>query len=346
MSSLIMELLGYPHLCVNASSCKIGVRKAEAMLYYSVFSPRPIPTLSLCDLLWPDTADNKARQNLNDAFYSLRKGLQEADATKVIIDCLSRSRDGFVEFNRNCGYTCDVEEFEGILNHATQKTDQQMLERAFGLYRGPFLENFVVQDAPAFDAWVTAKRAILTGAYHKLLHLLSTRHLTQGNWSTAIRYLERLRDGLREAQDCQGDQSASKDQEVVYGLLMICYALTSRLDLAGKLYGEYEQLRSTEAADVSTSSTIERLHRIIQTYQPSNMRGRALVAEALRRISHRTMEPRLEDALLSVYTATGAQRAPNQGHDTERCYCMHRRKPDAMGLRSLAHHTCLLPCVH
>ncbi len=50
-----------------------------------------------------------------------------------------------------------------------------------------------------------------------------------------------------------------------------------------------------------------------QSYHPSNLRIRALVAEAIQRIGHRAAEPRLEDALLSIYLATGAQRALAQG---------------------------------
>lgn len=105
----------------------------------------------------------------------------------------------------------------------------------------------------------------------------------------------------------------NRDDEVVYGLLMIGHALTSRLDLAAGVYREYEQQAPTAARGSATASTLDKLHKIIQTYQPSNVRARALIAETLRRISHGTLEPRLEDALLSVYTATGARRAPKQG---------------------------------
>ena len=105
MFLLTVHLLGQPKLAIDTYPCKFGVHKAEAMLYYSLFSPRPVSILYLCDLLWPDTEDRKARQNLNDAFYSLRKGLQEAHAPEAILNCLSRSRES-VEFNRNCGYTC------------------------------------------------------------------------------------------------------------------------------------------------------------------------------------------------------------------------------------------------
>ena len=99
MSKLRMELLGTHKLCVDEHPCKVGIRKAEAMLYYSFFSPRPIARLDLCDLLWPNTEENRARQNLNDAFFSLRKALQEVQAPEAIVDALSRSRDGFVEYN-------------------------------------------------------------------------------------------------------------------------------------------------------------------------------------------------------------------------------------------------------
>ncbi len=121
MSLLRLDLLGLPRIRIDEVPCKVGIRKAEAMLYYSVFSPRPVASLYLCDLLWPDVEEKKARQNLNDAFYGLKKGLQEAQAPEAIVDTLSRSRDRFVEFNRNCGYVCDVEAFEGILSNATDR---------------------------------------------------------------------------------------------------------------------------------------------------------------------------------------------------------------------------------
>jgi len=310
MFLLTVHLLGQPKLAIDTYPCKFGVHKAEAMLYYSLFSPRPVSILYLCDLLWPDTEDRKARQNLNDAFYSLRKGLQEAHAPEAIFNCLSRSR-GLVEFNRNCGYTCDAETFEGIISSATDKTDLQTLETALHLYRGPFLENFAIQEAPGFDAWVEGKRQALAGAYRKLLHLLSTRYLTQSNWPDAIKCLERLGDELAEAHP--EVQRAISDPEVVHGLLMMCHAFTYRLDLAGQVYETYEQMQQADPAPSSPSPTLEKLHKIIQTYQPSNVRVRTLVADALRRISHRTTEPRLQDALMSVYMATGAQRPPTQG---------------------------------
>lgn len=310
---LRISLLGDHKICVGVSPITVSVRKAEAMLYYNVFSERPVTSLYLCDLLWPDVEEKKARQNLNDAVYNLKKGLQDAHAPETIVGALSRSRDGLVVFNKRCGYTCDVEEFEGVLNSATDKTDLQTLEKAFALYHGPFLDNFSIQDAPGFDAWVTAKRQRLHGAYCKLLHLLSTRYLMNGAWPRAIETLERLRGSLLEVAESQWDQKTMSDQEVVHGLLMMCHALTYRLDLAGSIYADYVQLQSIDSLQVSPSLTLEKLHKIIQTYQPSNLRVRTLIAEALRRISHRTMEPRLEDALLSVYAATGAQRAPRQG---------------------------------
>jgi hypothetical protein len=153
----------------------------------------------------------------------------------------------------------------------------------------------------------------LDGAYHKLLHLLSTRYLTQGNWPEAIQCLERLRSCLAETQTIQREQDIVKDQEVVHGLLMMCYTLTSRLDLALPVYDAYVQWHHAEATAGLPSSTLEKLSKIIQTYRTSNLRARAVVVEALQRISRRTMEPRLEDALLSIYMATGAQHVPSPG---------------------------------
>jgi DNA-binding SARP family transcriptional activator len=84
MPILNIQLLGgQPSINIDGRPCKVGVRKAEAMLYFCLRSSRPVSVLSLCDLMWPEAEDKKARQNLNDAFWSLRKGLREAQATEL-----------------------------------------------------------------------------------------------------------------------------------------------------------------------------------------------------------------------------------------------------------------------
>jgi DNA-binding SARP family transcriptional activator len=162
--------------------------------------------------MWPEAEDKKARQNLNDAFWSLRKGLREAQATEAIMACLERAGDGAVGFDRNCDYSCDAEEFERLVSNATSGTDLQALEKAFHLYRGPFLENFSVQAAPEFDAWVEVERRTLAGAYHKLLHLLIRHYLADGNWLAAIECLQHLwADILEEQQAEEAQAKAGKD---------------------------------------------------------------------------------------------------------------------------------------
>lgn len=314
MPNLIIRLLGQPSIIIDTYPCKIGVRKAEAVLYYCALSPRPISILRICDLLWPEAEDKKARQNLNDAFYSLRKGFQEAKAPDAIKNCLDRTREGTVQLDKNCDYNCDVEAFEQIANNATPTTDLPTLEKALHLYRGPFLENFYIRDAPEFDAWVKAKRMTLSGAYHKLLYLITPRYLSEGNWPAAIECLEHLRATLLESQEGEETQTINKDnQELVYGLLMTCYALTYRLDLAEEVFGQYEALTQAEITVEQPNFAIKKLHEIIQTYQPSNLRARALIADALYRIGYRTIDSRLEDALMSVYASTGALTTPLEG---------------------------------
>lgn len=312
MPLLTINLLGPPNLLLDDyRPCSVKVRKAEALVYYCVLSPRPVTVLYLRDLLWPDMEDKKANQNFNDAFYNLKKAFETAQAPDAIVNALRRSKQGLMEFDRQCDYVCDVEVFESLTTSATTQTDVRTLQRALDLYRGPFLEPFVLQDAPGFDAWVEAKRQTLAGAYRKLLHLLGTAYLTQGNWPDAIQCLERLREALSDPSPT--DNGALRDQEVVCGVLMMCHVLTSRLDLARQAYEAYLQAHQAALTAEAPSATLEKLHAIIQTYQPANLRIKALVAEALQRLNHRTMEPRLEDALNSIYLATGAQRAPTQG---------------------------------
>ncbi len=273
-----------------------------------MFMTRSISVVHLCDLFWPEAEEKKARQNLNDAFYNLRKNLKKAGGTEAHQNSLSRLRNQ-VQFDRDCEYTCDVESFEHIVNVATHQTDLRLLEAARSLYRGPFLDGFYVQDAPLFDAWVQTKRRELTSAYHKLLHLLLPHYLSAANWPSAIECLEFLRRGLMEALE-QGEEwtQVGREAEVVHGLLMICYALTSQLERAQTAYQQYMKVFAGHVAPA-----LDELHKIIHSYQLSNMHTRSLISDALDHLNRREMEPRLEDALVSIYTATGALQEPLAG---------------------------------
>ena len=104
----------------------------------------------LLGLLWPDREEHSARHLLADSLYVLRRTLGD-DAIVASGESLRLSPD----------LVCDVVEFRTALA-------EERWSDALQLYRGDFLEGFLVRNAVDFDLWAMAERdrlrTLATGA--------------------------------------------------------------------------------------------------------------------------------------------------------------------------------------
>jgi DNA-binding SARP family transcriptional activator len=119
-------------------------RKNLALLVYLARSPKRSRARDhLIGLLWPDTADAKARHSLNVALGVLRDctgdGGIATEADRIRLEA------GAVEL--------DTDQFEASAAAGDW-------EEACGLIRGEFLEGFAVRGAPEFEHWLAAERAL------------------------------------------------------------------------------------------------------------------------------------------------------------------------------------------
>jgi len=136
-------------------------RKHHALLVYLALSPGRERTRDhLMGTLWPDKPQEKARHSLNEAVRRLRTGLgagrlvSQGDTVGLSGDCLE----------------LDVEHFS--------KAVEQNAETAVEYVRGDFLEGFSVDDAPAFESWMTTERMRLHSLATSSLLALGERELT------------------------------------------------------------------------------------------------------------------------------------------------------------------------
>jgi DNA-binding SARP family transcriptional activator/tetratricopeptide (TPR) repeat protein len=126
-------------------------------------------------LLWPDEPEERARRSLNQAVYSLRRDLGSDDA-------LLGSKD--LRLNLDL-IAVDVIEFDD----AIQSGD---VERAVGLYAGPFLDGFVVPRAPELERWIEGERASLAHEYAAALERVAARAAERGDGHTAVDHWRKL----------------------------------------------------------------------------------------------------------------------------------------------------------
>jgi TolB-like protein/Flp pilus assembly protein TadD len=93
------------------------------------------------------------------------------------------------------------------------------LEAAIGLYRGPFLDGFYLDDAPEFERWVESERTRLAGNYVGTLEQLAQRADTAPDHGAAVRWWRMLSEadpvssrnatGLIRALVTAGDSAAA-----------------------------------------------------------------------------------------------------------------------------------------
>ena len=149
--------------------------KAQALLLYLAFSGKTCSRSALAGLLWGDMPEETARANLRLALTKLRKfvgdhlhiGWQE------------------IAFNPDLPYRLDAADF---LRYASQpeKHPVEQLQSALNLYRGDFLDDFSLHQAPEFEAWALVERERLRQIAFKGWSYLASVYRQQGAYSESI----------------------------------------------------------------------------------------------------------------------------------------------------------------
>jgi DNA-binding SARP family transcriptional activator len=144
--------------------------KALALLCYLVVTGRPHTRPALAGLLWADLPEAKARNNLSQTLTNLNRLLNgHLIVTRQV-----------VAFNRRRPYWFDLEFFESNLRKAATPAAIEPLRAAVELYRGDFLEEFFVRDAPLFEEWARWQRVRLRELLLQALHALIAYYHRQG----------------------------------------------------------------------------------------------------------------------------------------------------------------------
>ncbi len=174
---LTIQLFGMPVVERDGQPLNITRRKSRALVYYLAASPRPAQREQLLALFWPDTERVSAQQVLRTTLHGLRKQL--GDGLEVERDALGLAP----------GARVDARMFERNLSSPTN--DVLKLETILGLYTGPFLEGFTLEDSPEYEQWLLAERERYQRMAVRALVSLSHAHAATGSFQPALEALER-----------------------------------------------------------------------------------------------------------------------------------------------------------
>lgn len=156
----------------GATIATFEARSAAALLVYLAHADGPVPREVLAHMLWPDRPRETALANLRSAAHRLKR---------VVSDHLHVTR-GALELS---GAWTDGRALEGLLRGRSPAD-------AVALYRGDFLDGFVLDGSPAFESWLTEEaeryRALVVATLQELV--LTAR--AAGGVDDAIEYGHRL----------------------------------------------------------------------------------------------------------------------------------------------------------
>ncbi|MEM7536145.1 MAG: BTAD domain-containing putative transcriptional regulator [Chloroflexota bacterium] len=156
--------------------------KASALVYYLAVTERVHGRAELAELFWPDSELKLARRNLRNRLVVIRNHLG---------DYFTITRES-LQFKPHFANQVDIHQLAAAASAAECTADRARLRQTADLYRGDFLTNIHVTDAPLFEDWVTRTREETHTQMATILYRLSHLEAAQGNLAQANTDIDRL----------------------------------------------------------------------------------------------------------------------------------------------------------
>ena len=213
---LFLRLLGGPSLCGNGSTLTGPATQRHRLALLALLASsrsRPQSRDKLVAWLWPERDVEHARNLLNQGVHALRRAIGEAGIISVQDELRLDP----------AAVACDVVAFEDAIAAGE-------LERAIGLYTGPFLDGFHLPGASEFEHWADGERDRLRRSYARSLESLAEAAEERREWSSAVErwrglvseepYNARVTLRLMRALDGAGDRAGALQQARLHTLLL------------------------------------------------------------------------------------------------------------------------------
>jgi predicted ATPase/DNA-binding SARP family transcriptional activator len=153
----------------------------------------------LAGLLWPERSEHRARRNLRQTLFELRRAIGDHDASPPF---LLITRDT-IQFNPLSDHWLDTAAFDTLLD-ACEEHDHSHLEKcdtcldrlaqAVSLYEGRFLAGFQAGDSLGFEEWAQLEAERYLRRAQDTLYLLTQCREKQGEVDQALKYAWQLVD--------------------------------------------------------------------------------------------------------------------------------------------------------
>lgn len=187
-----LAFLGPPRFSVNQTPFMLKGDLQISLLAYLAVEPGPHVRADLATLLWPESTETTARNNLRQMLHRLRQNrdlgpqLLEIQRTTVLFHGSSATVDAHL-FAR----TIQVMEKHYLHDEPISMELAGQLAQVVALYRGDFLHGVKEPSSPLYEEW----RLLMTERFHRqaltALHRLATHYEGVGDLTSAIQTAHR-----------------------------------------------------------------------------------------------------------------------------------------------------------
>ncbi len=187
---LELRVFGRPRLLIDRREARFRRRQPLAILSVLALSDRPVTRDELMYLIWPDAAEEVARQRLRRSLSELRQTLG-AGADQALPDPTSLSSNLLYLDPRIC--RVDAREFVSLFNQARALPDPdglQAAEQAASLGAAPLLQGLDLSDAPEFETWLRDKRELFERLRLDVLRRMAQGYAALGDYARALTTVE------------------------------------------------------------------------------------------------------------------------------------------------------------
>ena len=175
---LEVRLLGQFVITQDGTPVQINSRPAQSLLAYLMINAGNASRREkLAGLLWPDTSETNARNNLRQALWRIRKSLEVENSRSqpfILVDDLT------ITFNAKADFYLDINRFEEKVDEHTPI--HQIIETV-SLYQGELLPGF-------YDDWIVLERERLQSLFESRIGLLINRLVEAQKWTEVIEWGE------------------------------------------------------------------------------------------------------------------------------------------------------------
>ena len=167
-----VKLLSTPGIFLGAERAAVPRGKTSALLYYLAYQKDWVSREDILYLFWPDTEEQKARNNLRQLLSSIRKLPFTKDLETN-------------EQNLRWLIPSDARSFKETI-------EQKQWTNAIKLYHGPLLKDFRAHQLPEFENWLELERAELLRVFKDAALQLGQDFMKSERYSDAVDVLNKV----------------------------------------------------------------------------------------------------------------------------------------------------------